>query len=447
MTAESGPWGVDVASWQGQVDWASVAGAGCSFAWTKATEDDGYLNPTFAANWAGIASHGMVRGAYHFARPDAGDADPREEADYFCSAVLDQGLSPGDLLALDLEAGSGPLAHWTLAFMARCHERVGFDPLLYTGRWFIDDHQLSSEPRLAQYGLWLAAYQAEVPATPQPWASTLIWQFTSDGSVPGISGAVDCNRLLGPMETLTARGMPGGGITPSVPLPRYDAGYPVMLQQHDWDCSQESADWCLHAYGRRPTEAWMESQMIAEGVVSRELGLLDASGSQLAAFLNRHYQEFGYVAEHDGDVSFDDLAAEAAAGKHPIAAGGRGWYHWSAVRGWDDMSKQLQLANPAPGYRSIYQTLDRDQFERLGPFSMVRLTHPAAESTVPTTPPTYHVGQGILDSMAAHGDTAGSDEVYFKHGSTDEWSEAIGTSGARYIWVPSVARVFYYPPN
>src|SRR5215472_886920 len=66
--------GPDVSSYQPNVDWSAVAASGCRFAFAKATEGVGYVNPYFAQDWTGIAAAGMVRGAYHFARPSQSGA-------------------------------------------------------------------------------------------------------------------------------------------------------------------------------------------------------------------------------------------------------------------------------------------------------------------------------------------------------------------------------------
>lgn len=166
-------------------------------------------------------------------------------------------------------------------------------------------------------------------------------------------------------------------------LPSYDWQYPAMPQQHDWDCSQESLDWCLHAWGRTPDESWMEASMIRAGVMTPEAGATDASGAGLAGWVNAEYAEYGYWAENAPYVTFDDIMSEARSHRHPLAIGGRGWYHWSGVRGYDELLDQLQLANPANGYRGVYQTLSRAQFDQLGPFSLVRVTHPEAEAGGP----------------------------------------------------------------
>ena len=223
------PRGIDVASYQGYPDWHAVAASGIEFAITKATEDTGYVNPTFAHNWAGIKAAGIIRGVYHFARPGVRDAVA--EADY-CLDVVDSfgDFEPGDLFALDLESGSGELGQWTLDFLRHAELRCGFKPLVYTGAWFSGPHNLGAYPEIGQYGLWLAAYQSEMPAPPAPWDTIAFWQYSSSGRVPGIDGDVDMNVFNGPSERIALYGKPGETPAPiPEPVPSEYAVGPGIL--------------------------------------------------------------------------------------------------------------------------------------------------------------------------------------------------------------------------
>jgi len=132
----------------------------------------------------------------------------------------------------------------------------------------------------------------------------------------------------------------------------------------------------------------MESTMIAEGVVSPSLGLMDASGQGLADFLNRHYGEDGFIAVSSA-CTFDDLARDA--GRYPMMIGGRVWGHWSGLSAYDKERDLLLIANPSAGWKGVGQTMDRGQFDRLGSFSAVHLTHPdllkLIENPSPIPPP------------------------------------------------------------
>jgi hypothetical protein len=172
------------------------------------------------------------------------------------------------------------------------------------------------------------------------------------------------------------------------PLPKvvYVPSEPPHPQDSDFDCSQDSTEWALWSVGRRPTDQWLTQTMIAEGVMSVSLGLMDASGAGLAAFITRHYGADGFVGTSKGQVSFDELMI--GCGRYPMMIGGRRWGaggHWSGLRAYDGGQDLLLLANPAAGYVGINQTMTREQFARLGPFSAVALTHPDL-TTVITDP-------------------------------------------------------------
>lgn len=193
---------VDVSSYQKQVDWKAVLASGRAGAICKATEALGYVDPTFAANWAALGSLGAVRGAYCFARPDK--AVPEVTADKFLSVVGP--TRPGDILVLDLEVGTGDLSHWALTWLARVEARTGIKPWLYSYAPFIRAHLHDSA--LAAYPLWLAAYSTKPPAAPPPWKGWTLWQRTDKASVPGIS--TPCDESIGtiPMPTAAQKVVP-----------------------------------------------------------------------------------------------------------------------------------------------------------------------------------------------------------------------------------------------
>jgi lysozyme len=222
------PRGIDVASYQGNPDWAAVAASGIAFAFTKATEGTGYTNPTFRRNWSEIKAHGLYRGAYHYARPETwhGIDGARSEAEYFvATATRDGELETGDMLVLDLEPTTPVpgLGTWALAWLERVEQLTGVLPLIYTGPWVIAQQGLSGVQALGRYGLWLAAYQEQMPPAPQPWPVVAFWQFTSSGRIPGIAGDVDVNVFNGDADRIPLYGKPGAA-QPSPPIP---SGYSV----------------------------------------------------------------------------------------------------------------------------------------------------------------------------------------------------------------------------
>jgi SH3-like domain-containing protein len=155
---------------------------------------------------------------------------------------------------------------------------------------------------------------------------------------------------------------------------------PAHTQEHDYDCSQDSLEWALCSLGRKPSDSWLEEHMIADGIMSKADGLLDGSGARLAAWIGEQYGEFGFSANSQATVSFQQLADEI--GRYPMLIGGHNWGgphkgHWSGLSGYDPARDVLLLANPG-GTGPIYggQEMTRQQFDARGPFSTVRVLHP-----------------------------------------------------------------------
>jgi len=159
------------------------------------------------------------------------------------------------------------------------------------------------------------------------------------------------------------------------PLP-YNPDAPIDAQPDPWSCALQSTQWLLRSIGRNPDasdpvgDPWLKSQLVP-GIISPQVGLQDASGAQLAAWINREYgQEMGFVA-HAADVTFDDVLA--GAGTNPTLIGGRRWGaggHWAGVRR-ADANGLLELANPAPGYTGVGTHLDRAEWDARGPWTAV----------------------------------------------------------------------------
>jgi len=212
--------GIDVSSWQGPVDWATVRRSGRLFAFAKATEGQTFVDSTFAANRAGMAGAGMaLRGFYHFARPDRNSA--AAEASHFLRTVGP--LGPGEVPVLDLEVAAGPgVGDWAAEWLALVAKGTGRTPILYSYQSY-----LYSVPtnRLTQYPLWIAAYgvndgaiPASLPMTDR-WSQWTWWQYTSNALVPGVTGRVDDSVFAGSADQLAAF---GGATAPATANPLGD---------------------------------------------------------------------------------------------------------------------------------------------------------------------------------------------------------------------------------
>ena len=206
--------GIDISHWQVDapktpIDWAKVAAAGKRFAFIKATDGfkpDGvklYKDPTYTQNRAGAKASGLLVGAYHFADPDLTLGDAVIEADHFidyAQPVSGELLPVLDLEADDFKLTDAQMIDWVKAFLERVYERTGLRALIYTNPSFWTN-QLGNSSWFADNGypvLWIAHWKpaAGVPTVPAAnWGGEgwTFWQYTSDGTVPGIVGRVDLN--------------------------------------------------------------------------------------------------------------------------------------------------------------------------------------------------------------------------------------------------------------
>ncbi|WP_159787780.1 GH25 family lysozyme [Sodalinema gerasimenkoae] len=185
--------GIDVADYQGTVNWPVVAKSGIEFAVTKATEGGTFVADSFTRNWAGIRSAGLVRGAYHFYRPRT---DALAQANLFLNMVK---LQPGDLPpVLDIESDDGVeperIRAGIRSWLVRVEEATQRRPILYTYPSFWE--RLGNWQDFTDYPLWIAHYTtAERPWVPGGWRTWTMWQFTDRGTVSGVTGPVDVNSF------------------------------------------------------------------------------------------------------------------------------------------------------------------------------------------------------------------------------------------------------------
>jgi lysozyme len=225
--------GIDVSHYNGDVDWPSVARSDVRFAFAKATEGSDLVDPTFAANWPAIREAGLLRGAYHFARPSG---DPEVQAAHFASVLGP--LSWGELPpALDLEVLDGQskdaVIAWTLAFVSKAEALLGCQLMIYTGGLWRNQLGSPDVEQLASRLLWTARYGDNQPIVPAPWKTWAFWQFTDGKSgdvkaIPGVSGQCDCDWFNGEMTDLQSLSdkLAGGAPAPNGPPPAPGNAWP-----------------------------------------------------------------------------------------------------------------------------------------------------------------------------------------------------------------------------
>ena len=156
----------------------------------------------YATNRAQATANGLKVGAYHFARPESATGDAVAEADHFIDTA--QPVSGELLPVLDLEQtgglGTNALTSWTKAFLQRVYERTGVRAAIYTSPSFWANNMGNSgwfaanDYRVLWVAHWTSAKAPTLPASNWGGLGWTFWQYTSSGTVPGISGRVDLNR-------------------------------------------------------------------------------------------------------------------------------------------------------------------------------------------------------------------------------------------------------------
>ncbi|HKP52089.1 MAG TPA: glycoside hydrolase family 25 protein [Chloroflexia bacterium] len=196
------PLGIDVSNHQGIINWAAVPSSGRVFAFAKASEGTGFIDPFFARNWKGMKDAGLLRGAYHFFRPSV---DATAQANLFIQQV--KRLDPGDLPpVIDVEAhdnrSAAVIVQGIKQWVARVQDALGRDPMIYTGPSFWQTRVGNSNAFSQTLPLWIAHYGVAKPIVPGGWPFHTIHQFTDNGQANGVSGPVDTNRFNGDMAGL-----------------------------------------------------------------------------------------------------------------------------------------------------------------------------------------------------------------------------------------------------
>ncbi len=193
--------GVDVSFWQGDIDWTQVASAGMEFAMIRlgyrGTTKGGLGADDYAGiNYENATAAGLQVGGYFFSQAVTPE-EAIEEAEFVLDMI--RGWNITMPIVYDWEYGGADsrtanvdartLTDCTLAF-CRTIEQAGYEAMIY-----FNEDQSNKDMHLGEltdYRFWLAQYGEMLDYPYQ----VDMWQYTCEGSVPGIEGNVDINLLF-----------------------------------------------------------------------------------------------------------------------------------------------------------------------------------------------------------------------------------------------------------
>ena len=191
--------GVDVSVHQDDIDWAKVRKAGIDFAMVRLGfrgygSGEAQLDENYVQNIEGARAAGLDAGVYFFSQAITVD-EAIEEAQMVIDSL--DGLDVNYPVVYDWEiiyddsarTDNVPVDVLTDCCVAFCEaiEDAGYTPMIYQNKK-TTMFKLDLE-RLTDYDFWLAEYNSE----PTYYYDFTMWQYTSEGSVPGIEGDVDLN--------------------------------------------------------------------------------------------------------------------------------------------------------------------------------------------------------------------------------------------------------------
>lgn len=141
----------------------------------KATEGRTWVDPALEMHNNKCDFYGLLKGFYHFARPDLGNS-AADEARNFLYQVSDKGDS---ILALDVEGKALKLwdiGNWALEWCQIVENHTGRKPLIYCSQ--SETMKFVSCAR-NDYGLWAARYNFYLGSI-KPWKFAAMWQYSSN---------------------------------------------------------------------------------------------------------------------------------------------------------------------------------------------------------------------------------------------------------------------------
>jgi len=194
--------GIDVSVWQGVINFDKVIldKKHPEFIFIKATQGTKLVDSKLTRNATEAKRVGLKIGYYHFVNLNTKDVvkSATAQALHFLKAIHD--LPMNDLpLAIDIEKEEIDLNPNEFALFLTTFidilKGAGRTYCIYSGYYFLNanlpvNHSFGSVP------LWHAQYtDATTPRIAKGWQAAFCWQYSSKGSIDGIRGNVDLNRM------------------------------------------------------------------------------------------------------------------------------------------------------------------------------------------------------------------------------------------------------------
>ncbi len=201
--------GIDVSKYQGTIDWAQVKASGVEFAMIRVgyrTKVNGAIceDPTARYNMQEAQANGIKIGAYFFSSAIT-EAEAKAEADFTVGLIAKYKITyPVAYNCEDFQSAdsrqygldNNARSNLAIAFLDQI-AASGYTPMFYASKGEMENNALWNTDILSsRYKIWVAQYPSV--AYPQTAKSSYsgshdMWQYTSQGTVAGISKKTDVN--------------------------------------------------------------------------------------------------------------------------------------------------------------------------------------------------------------------------------------------------------------
>lgn len=191
--------GVDVSTYQGEIDWQTLAAQDISFAFIKATEGSTFVDKNFACNFEQARQTSLAVGAYHFFSYDSAGATQAEN--FIANVIPYEGMLPP---VIDLEfygdKEKNPPERTYVdkelsAMIEILTDHYGMPPIIYATE---KSYELYLEGDYGECDIWIRNVITRPHISDdRPWT---FWQFTNRGKMDGYEGVerfIDINVFTG----------------------------------------------------------------------------------------------------------------------------------------------------------------------------------------------------------------------------------------------------------
>ena len=197
-TAGESVLGIDISAFQGWIDWKQVQEAGIRFVMIRLGSRGYETGEIYPDDWVqkyydGAKAAGLQVGAYFFSQAVSVE-EAAEEARFALDAIKNWELEMPvvfDWEYVGSEARTGNMDPRTLTDCTRAFcrmiQRAGYTPMVYFN--LSQSQNLLYMEELTEFDWWLARYDENLDFAYR----VDMWQYTNQGTVPGITGNVDLN--------------------------------------------------------------------------------------------------------------------------------------------------------------------------------------------------------------------------------------------------------------